>query len=199
MTSRDPIEHLIDLLSHLPSIGRKSATRLAMHLVQDSGGLAEELASALTEARRSIRHCELCGNFTSGEGLCRICADEHRERRVIAVVERVPDLLAIESSNVYRGLYHVLGGAISPINGVSPDDIRLRELSKRVADGQADEIIIATNPTVEGDATALYIRRMLAESGIRVTRLASGVPMGGNLEYIDGVTISRAMDGRRDL
>ncbi len=170
-----------------------------MYLVQDRSGLAEALAVTLVEAKKSIHECEICGNYTASDGPCTICSDTRRSRAQICVVERVPDLLAIEQTGYFKGVYHVLHGVISPLNGKGPDDIRLKELLSRLEGGEVEELIVATNPTVDGDGTALYLQKVVNDPEIRVTRLASGIPTGGNLEYIDANTISRAMEGRRDL
>ena len=156
------------------------------------------IARALVEAKDKTRYCKLCGNF-SNEELCIVCRDSRRDRSVICVVENAKDILALERMREYKGVYHVLGGAISPIDGVGPEQLRIKELLQRLQDGQAREIILATNPNVEGEATALYLSRLLKPQGLRVTRLAHGLPVGGDLEYADEVTLLRALEGRRDL
>ena len=194
----EPLQRLIEQFRRLPGIGGKSAVRMAFSVLSFSDEEAEAFADAITDAKRSIRSCRVCGNFSTGD-ICPICADPERERSVVCVVENARDVLAFERVREYRGLYHVLGGALSPVNGVTPDALRLRELVDRVAEGELREIIVATDPDVEGEATAMYIARILAPYGVKITRLAYGVPVGGNLEYTDEVTLNRALLGRRDL
>lgn len=194
----EPLQRLIEQFRRLPGIGGKSAVRMAFAVLSFSDEEAEAFADAVTDAKRSIRSCRVCGNFSTGD-VCPICADPERERSVVCVVENARDILAFERVREYRGLYHVLGGALSPVNGVTPDAIRLRELVERVAEGELREIIVATDPDVEGEATAMYIARILAPYEVKITRLAYGVPVGGNLEYTDEVTLNRALLGRRDL
>ncbi len=197
----DPILRLVQVLGRLPGIGEKTATRLAFFILRTGLGYAEELAQAVLDAARKVRFCSRCMNLTDEE-FCSICRDARREIGVICVVETVPDLRAIERSHEFRGRYHVLHGAIAPLEGVGPDQIKLRELLLRLStpeESGVKEIIIATNPSVDGEATALYLKRMLAPLGIRTTRIASGMPIGGDFEYADPATISQALAGRRDI
>ncbi len=190
------VQELIDELGRLPGIGPKSAQRIAFHIVQTESFDVSRLASILTELRDKVRFCQLCGNVAEGE-LCGICRDPRRSHSTICVVEEAKDVVAIERTGEYRGLYHVLGGAISPIDGIGPEDLRIRQLMQRLADGTVTEVIIATDPNLEGEATATYLTRMLMQPNLRVTRLASGLPVGGDLEYADEVTLGRAFEGRR--
>jgi recombination protein RecR len=192
------IQDLIDELGRLPGVGPKSAQRIAFHLVQSESADIRRLVAALTEVSEKVRFCTLCGNVAEDE-LCRICRDPRRELSVLCVVEEPKDVVAIEKTREFRGRYHVLGGAISPIDGVGPDDLRVRELVSRLAGGEVTEIILATDPNLEGEATATYLARLLKPMGVRVTRLASGLPVGGDLEYADEVTLGRAFEGRRLL
>ncbi|MGL5867390.1 MAG: recombination mediator RecR [Dermatophilaceae bacterium] len=192
------VQDLIDELGRLPGIGPKSAQRLAFHLLQSDAADVERLVTALTEVKVRVRFCEVCFNVAEGER-CRICADPRRDQHAICVVEEPKDVVAIERTREFRGRYHVLGGAISPIDGIGPDDLTVRELLTRLADGTVAEVIIATDPNLEGEATASYLSRMLRDVGLRVTRLASGLPVGGDLEYADEVTLGRAFEGRRLL
>ena len=187
---------LIDELGRLPGIGPKSAQRLAFHILQAEPADVRRLAEVLVTVKERARFCVTCGHVTEEEQ-CRICRDPRRDPHSLCVVEESRDVIAIERTAEYRGRYHVLGGAISPIDGVGPDDLRIRELMQRLADGQITEVIIATDPNLEGEATATYLARMLAPLGLEVTRLASGLPVGGNLEYADEVTLGRAFAGRR--
>jgi recombination protein RecR len=192
------VQDLIDELGRLPGIGPKSAQRLAFHLLQSDPADVARLVTALTEVKARVRFCELCFNVAESER-CRICADPRRDEHAICVVEEPKDVVAIERTREFRGRYHVLGGAISPIDGIGPDDLRVRELLTRLADGTVTEVIIATDPNLEGEATASYLSRMLRDVGLRVTRLASGLPVVGDLEYADEVTLGRAFEGRRLL
>ena len=192
------VQDLIDELGRLPGVGPKSAQRLAFHLLQTDEDDVRRLVSALTEVKRRVRFCTTCGNV-SQEEQCRICRDPRRDLSSICVVEEPKDVVAIERTREFRGRYHVLGGAISPIEGVGPDDLRVRELFARLASGEVTEVILATDPNLEGEATATYLARMLKPMGLRVTRLASGLPVGGDLEYADEVTLGRAFEGRRLL
>lgn len=192
------VQDLIDELGRLPGIGPKSAQRIAFFILQSEPEDVSRLAEALNEVKRRVRFCEVCGNVSESEK-CRICMDSKRSDEVICVVEESKDVVAIERTREFRGRYHVLGGAISPIDGVGPDDLRVRELLTRLADGEVNEIIIATDPNLEGEATATYLARMLKPMGLTVTRLASGLPVGGDLEYADEVTLGRAFAGRRQL
>ena len=192
------IQDLIDELGRLPGVGPKSAQRIAFHLLQADTTDVKRLVDALTEVKAKVRFCETCGNVAEG-AQCRICADPRRDVTSICVVEEPKDVVAIERTREFRGRYHVLGGAISPIDGVGPDDLRIKELMTRLASGDVTEIIIATDPNLEGEATASYLARFLRPMGLRVTRLASGLPVGGDLEYADEVTLGRAFEGRRLL
>ena len=190
------VQELIDELGRLPGVGPKSAQRIAFHLLQTEDDLAERLARVLIEVKERVRFCEICGNVSEQEK-CNICRDERRSRTSICVVEESKDVQAIERTREFRGLYHVLGGAISPIEGIGPDQLRIKELMTRLSDPNIQEVIIATDPNLEGEATATYLSRMLASLGITVTRLASGLPVGGDLDYADEVTLGRAVSGRR--
>ena len=192
------VQDLIDELGRLPGVGPKSAQRIAFHLLQTDSDDVTRLVTALTEVKARVRFCEQCGNVAEAER-CRICADPRRDQTAICVVEEPKDVVAIERTREFRGRYHVLGGAISPIDGIGPDDLRVRELLARLGDGVVTEVIIATDPNLEGEATASYLSRMLKVFGLRVTRLASGLPVGGDLEYADEVTLGRAFEGRRLL
>jgi recombination protein RecR len=193
----DPIARLTVLLAKLPGVGEKTAQRLAFHILKAPSEYARDLAQALLALREEVRLCSVCCNLTA-EDPCAICRDSQRDGRVICVVETVPDLLAIERTREFRGRYHVLHGALSPLDGVGPDQLKLKELIPRLSQG-VDEVIVATDPTVEGEATALYITRLVKPLGVRVTRIAQGLPMGGDLEYADQVTLARALQGRREL
>ncbi len=197
-----PIQDLIDELARLPGIGPKSAQRVAFHLLKATPQDAKRLAEVIVEAKQKVRLCRDCFNVADAE-LCSFCRDPRRDRSVICVVQEPPDIVAIERTREFRGLYHVLQGAISPIEGVGPDDLRVAELLARLksdsADGAVGEVIIATNPNIEGEATAMYLARLLEPLGIQVTRLASGLPVGGDLEYADEVTLGRALEGRRRI
>ena len=193
-----PLEKLIEQLCKLPGIGPKSAQRLAFFILSLPREEAEEIAASIVELKEKIGFCRQCFNISEGE-LCGICADPRRDVALICVVEEPRDVLAIERIRSFRGLYHVLGGAISPIDGVGPDELRFSELMKRVQAGGVTELIAATNPNAEGEATALYLAQLVRPLGLRVSRIASGLPVGGDLEYADEVTLGRAMDGRRDL
>jgi recombination protein RecR len=198
-----PVQELIDALARLPGIGPKSAQRVAFHLLKATPDEARRLAQAIIEAKDKVRFCTLCFNVSDQE-ICEYCRDSRRDRSIVCVVQEAPDIVAIERTREYRGLYHVLQGAISPIEGIGPDDLRVAELLERLKprEGGASEIaevIVATNPNVEGDATAMYLARLLAPLGVKVTRLASGMPVGGDLEYADEVTLGRALEGRRRL
>ena len=192
------VQDLIDELGRLPGIGPKSAQRIAFHLLAAEEGDVERLASAMTRMKRQVRFCRICGNVAEGDE-CRICRDPRRDGSVICVVEEPKDVVAVERTREFRGRYHVLGGAISPIDGIGPDDLRMRELMQRLSDGSITELILATDPNLEGEATATYVARMVAPLGLTVTRLASGLPVGGDLEYADEVTLGRAFSGRRKI
>jgi recombination protein RecR len=192
------VQDLIDEFGRLPGIGPKSAQRITFHILQTPGFDVARLAALLGEVREKVRFCEICGNV-SEQDRCAICRDPRRNQTLICVVEDAKDVAAIERTREFRGLYHVLGGAISPIAGVGPDDLRIAQLMQRLADGTVQEVILATNPNLEGEATATYLSRLLHTLQISVTRLASGLPVGGDLEYADEVTLGRAFEGRRSV
>jgi recombination protein RecR len=190
------VQDLIDELGRLPGVGPKSAQRIAFHLLQADPTDVRRLAEVLVEVKDKVRFCAVCGGVAEQE-TCRICRDPRRDPALICVVEESKDVVAIERTREFRGRYHVLGGAISPIEGIGPDQLRIKELMTRLADGSVTEVILATDPNLEGEATATYLSRFLANLGLRVTRLASGLPVGGDLEYADEVTLGRAFEGRR--
>jgi recombination protein RecR len=192
------VQDLIDELGRLPGVGPKSAQRIAFHLLQSDPIDVRRLAQVLLEVKEKVRFCIICGNVAE-ETECRICRDPRRDPTIICVVEESKDVQAVERTREYRGRYHVLGGAISPIEGIGPDDLRVKELMVRLADGTITELIIATDPNLEGEATATYLARLIKPMGLAVTRLASGLPVGGDLEYADEVTLGRAFEGRRRL
>lgn len=192
------IQDLIDALGRLPGIGPKSAQRIAFHILQSESESAAALVDAIRTVKERVKFCTECGNV-SEETQCRICRDPRRENTSICVVEESKDVIAIERTREFRGKYHVLGGAISPIDGVGPDQLRIRELMVRLADSKVTEIILATDPNLEGEATATYLARLLKPLGLKVSRLASGLPVGGDLEYADEVTLGRAFEGRRTV
>jgi recombination protein RecR len=192
------VQELIDELGRLPGIGPKSAQRIAFHILTTQSFDTTRLATILAEVRDKVKFCDVCGNVTEQE-TCSICRDPRRSQTVICVVEEAKDVAAIERTREFRGLYHVLGGALSPIDGIGPDDLRFAQLVRRLADGTVTEVIIATDPNLEGEATATYLSRLLVQPDLRVTRLASGLPVGGDLEYADEVTLGRALAGRRAL
>ncbi|HVT64620.1 MAG TPA: recombination mediator RecR [Mycobacteriales bacterium] len=191
-----PVQDLIDELGRLPGVGPKSAQRIAFYLLAADPVDVRRLVAALTEVKDKVRFCTICHNVAE-EDQCRVCRDPRRDLSVICVVEEPKDVVAIERTREFRGRYHVLGGAISPIEGVGPDDLRIRELMTRLADGTVTELILATDPNLEGEATATYLARLVKEMDLKVTRLASGLPVGGDLEYADEVTLGRAFEGRR--
>ena len=192
------VQDLIDELGRLPGIGPKSAQRIAFHLLAAEPADVGRLAAALQRVKDEVKFCKTCGNVAEAEQ-CRICLDPRRDETVICVVEEPKDVVAVERTREFRGRYHVLGGAISPIEGIGPDDLRVRELLQRLQDGTITELILATDPNLEGEATATYLARLIKPMGLRVTRLASGLPVGGDLEYADEVTLGRAFSGRRLL
>ena len=193
-----PLDKLVEQFERLPGIGKKTARRLAYYVITRPDGMAQKFSDALLEAKAKIRYCSVCQNLTDGD-VCSICRSSDRDRSVICVVEDAQDVMAFERTREYRGLYHVLHGAISPLVGIGPDQLKMRELMTRLSSGEVEEIIVATNPTVEGEATASYISRLVKSMGIKVTRLAYGIPVGGDLEYADEVTLSRALEGRKEL
>ncbi|ACL67100.1 recombination protein RecR [Anaeromyxobacter dehalogenans 2CP-1] len=198
MAVADPIARLVKELARLPGIGEKTAQRLAFHILKAGAGYAGDLAAAIAGVVRDVRLCSTCQTLTDQDP-CAICRDPERDPRTLCVVEGVPDLLAVERTHEFRGRYHVLHGALSPLDGVGPSDLKIRELLVRLEREPADEIVVATNPDVEGEATALYLTKLLKPMGLKVTRIAQGVPMGGDLEYADQVTLARALAGRREL
>ena len=193
-----PVQRLIDELGRLPGIGAKSAQRLAFHLLSVEEADARRLASAVIDMREQVSDCERCFNVTAGD-LCSICRDERRDKSLICVVERPQDIVVVERTQEYRGQYHVIGGSLSPINGVGRGQLRFDELKVRLEPEGIQELIVATNPTIEGDATAMYIAREFKPLGVRVSRLASGLPVGGDLDYADEITLGRALTGRSEL
>ena len=194
----EPIARLLEELERLPGIGPKSAQRLAFHILKGDDASARRLADALVEVKRQIHFCSRCFNFAS-EDLCEYCADSGRDASMICVVEEPRDVVAVERTGELRGVYHVLQGAISPIDGIGPEQLKVRELIDRLADGTVTEVVIATNPNVEGETTALYLARLIKPLGIKVTRIASGLPVGGDLEFADEVTLGRALEARREM
>lgn len=193
-----PIANLIEQLSKLPGIGRKTAQRLAFFILEMDPLDAERLSTSIMEAQEKIKFCSICQNLTD-EDPCYICRNEKRDKSVICVLEGAKDILSMERSREYKGQYHILHGLISPMDNVGPDDIKIKELLNRLASDEVKEIIVATNPTVEGEATALYLSRIIKPLGIKVTRIGHGIPVGGDLEYFDEVTISKAMENRREI
>ncbi len=193
-----PLERLIEQFEKLPGIGHKTAVRLAFSVLDSSTESTEAFAKALLDAKHSIKHCEICGNI-SEENLCSICSDETRERDTICVVEDARTVIALEKVKEYKGLYHVLGGTLSPMDGIGPEQLRIRELIARLSDGSVREVILATNPNIEGETTAMYLSKLLRPFEIKVTRLAYGVPVGSDLDYADEITLFRAIEGRREL
>jgi len=198
LPAQNPLQRLITELTRLPGIGRKTAERLAFFILKEDERFARDLAEALIDVKRNMRFCRLCYNISSEE-LCEICADPRRNPGLICVVEEPKDIWAIEKSGSFSGVYHVLMGALSPLDGIGPDKLRIRELLQRLQAGKVDELIVATDPNVEGDATALYIAKLVKPLGVLVSRIASGLPVGGDLEYADSVTLSKALSGRRPL
>ena len=192
------VQDLIDEFAKLPGVGPKGATRIAFHLLNSETTDVTRLAEVLREVKEKVRFCKQCYNVAQNE-LCRICADTRRDQTLICVVEEPKDVLAIERTREFRGKYHVLGGAISPIDGIGPDDLRIKELMSRLSDNDIAEVILATDPNLEGEATATYLARLLSPLGLKVTRLASGLPVGGDLEYADEITLGRAFEGRRQV
>ncbi|MGG4397154.1 recombination mediator RecR [Paenibacillus thiaminolyticus] len=194
----EPIAKLIEAFSRLPGIGPKTAARLAFHVIRMPEEDVIDFAKALVNVKRNLQYCSVCCNITDSDP-CRICQDKTRDSSVICVVQETKDLVAMERTKEFQGYYHVLQGAISPMEGIGPEDIRLAELLKRLSDERVKELILATNPNIEGEATAMYISRLVKPFGIRVTRIAHGLPVGGDLEYADEVTLSKALEGRREI
>ncbi len=192
------IEKLIEAFEKLPSIGNKTAARLAFYILNASKEETDEFISAIQNAKQNLKYCSICFNISDTDP-CEICSNPTRDKSVICVVEDVKDVVAMERTHEFKGLYHVLHGSISPMNGVGPDDIKIKELLSRLMGGEVKEVILATNPRVEGEATAMYISKLIKPLGIKVTRIAHGVPVGGDLEYTDEVTLSKALEGRREL
>lgn len=190
------VQELIDELGRLPGVGPKSAQRIAFHLLEQDSAEVDALVGAIQHVKQRVHFCQICGNVTEAE-VCSICTDARRLDSVICVVEEAKDIVAIERTREYRGRYHVLGGSINPIQGVGPEDLRIRELLTRLQDGKVTEVILATDPNIEGEATAAYLIRLLIPIGVSVSRLASGLPVGGDLEYADEITLSRAFEGRQ--
>jgi recombination protein RecR len=193
-----PVQSLVDELGRLPGVGPKSAQRIAFYLLKAAPEDAKRLARAIVEAKERVSWCRRCFNFAEGE-LCVYCRDDRRDPTLLCVVEEPRDIVAVERTQEYRGRYHVLLGAISPIEGIGPDQLKVKELLARVNDEGVQEVILATNPNIEGEATAMYLARLLKPLGLRVTRIASGLPVGGDLEYADEVTLGRALEGRREV
>ena len=192
------IEKLIEIFEKLPSIGHKTAIRLAYHMLDMSDDEIKEFTSSITDAKQKLKYCSICFNISDTDP-CPICSDTKRDQSTICVVEDVRDIMAMERTHEYKGVYHVLHGTISPMNGIGPEDIKIKELLNRIANNDIKEIIIATNPRVEGEATAIYLSKIIKPLGIKVTRIAHGIPVGGDLEYTDEVTLSKALEGRREL
>lgn len=193
-----PLEILVEQFAKLPGIGRKSAQRLAFHVLNSSEADANKFAEAIINAKKLVKYCNVCQNITDSE-VCSICNNPKRDSSVICVTESPKDVISIEKTNEYHGLYHVLHGAISPMDDIGPNDIKIAELLKRLESDEVKEVIMATNPTIEGEATAMYIARLIKPLGIKVTRIAHGIPVGGDLEYADEVTLTKAMEGRREM
>jgi recombination protein RecR len=194
----DSLQHLVEQLQRFPGIGAKSAQRLAFHILRTPREDAERLVEAIRDVKDRVTYCTVCNNITDSDP-CSICTSDSRDQRVICVVEEPQNVSVVERTREFRGAYHVLMGALSPLHGVGPDDLKIKGLLSRVGGGTVDEVILATNPTVEGEATALYLARLLKPLGVRVTRIAMGIPVGSDLEYADEVTMTRAMEGRRDV
>lgn len=193
-----PIARLIEEFEKLPGIGHKTAQRLAFHILNTPKEKAEKLANAIIDAKSKIKYCSTCGNLTDSD-LCALCSSQKRDESLICVVEDPRDVVAMERIKEFKGLYHVLHGAISPMDGIGPEDIKIKELLERIKDAPIKEIIVATNPNIEGEATAMYISKLLKPLGIKITRIAHGIPVGGDLEYADEVTLSKALEGRREI
>lgn len=198
MNEQNVISRLVGELSRLPGIGRKTAERLAYYILKENEQFAQNLARAILEVKQRVKFCSVCGNMTEIDP-CGICTDPRRNRKTVCVVEEPKDIWAIEKSGAYIGVYHVLMGALSPLDGIGPEKLRIHELLQRVQKGEVEEVIIATDPNIEGDATAIYLSKLLKPLNVAVTRIASGLPVGGDLEYADAVTLSKALSGRRPL
>jgi len=193
-----PVAHLIDELARLPGVGPKTAQRLAFYLLNAPAEVARNLARAVVEARDAIRYCSVCGNLTDAD-TCLICRDDRRIRAILCVVEHSRDVVAMEKTRSFKGLYHVLQGVISPIDGIGPEQLAVKELIQRLGSGEVQEVILATNPSVEGDATALYLARLIKPLGLKVTRIAYGLPVGADLEYADAITLGKSLEGRQEI
>lgn len=193
-----PLEILIEQFAKLPGIGKKTATRLAFHVLNSSNEDAKAFANAITNAKEQVKLCKVCQNITDTE-ICALCESPKRDRSLICVTESPKDVISIEKTNEYHGLYHVLHGAISPMDNIGPNDVKIAELLERLKEDTVKEVIMATNPTIEGEATAMYIAKLIKPFGIKVTRIAHGIPVGGDLEYADEITLTRAMEGRREM
>ena len=192
------IEKLIESFEKLPSIGHKTAIRLAFYILQQSNNETEEFIKSITDAKNNLKYCDICFNI-SDTNPCQICGNPKRDKSIICVVEDVKDIIAMERTHEFNGTYHVLHGSISPMNGIGPDDIKIKELLQRVQQNEITELILATNPRVEGEATAMYISKLVKPLGVKVTRIAHGIPVGGDLEYTDEITLTKALEGRREL
>jgi recombination protein RecR len=198
MSHPEPLARLIDNLQRLPGIGAKSAQRLAYHILRTPREAADQLCAAVQDVKERVTYCSTCNNITDVDP-CTFCTDDRRERHVICVVEEPQNVAAIEKTREFRGIYHVLMGALSPLQGIGPDDLKIRGLLTRVGEGGVNEVVLATNPNVEGEATALYLARLLKPLGVRVTRIATGIPVGSDIEYADEITMTKAMEGRREV
>jgi len=198
MSHPEPLARLIDSLQRLPGIGAKSAQRLAYHILRTPREAADQLCAAVQDVKERVTYCSTCNNITDVDP-CAFCTDDRRERHVICVVEEPQNVAAIEKTREFRGIYHVLMGALSPLQGIGPDDLKIRGLLTRVGEGGVNEVVLATNPNVEGEATALYLARLLKPLGVRVTRIATGIPVGSDIEYADEITMTKAMEGRREV
>jgi recombination protein RecR len=198
MSHPEPLARLIDNLQRLPGIGAKSAQRLAYHILRTPREAADQLCAAVQDVKERVTYCSTCNNITDVDP-CAFCTDDRRERHVICVVEEPQNVAAIEKTREFRGIYHVLMGALSPLQGIGPDDLKIRGLLTRVGEGGVNEVVLATNPNVEGEATALYLARLLKPLGVRVTRIATGIPVGSDIEYADEITMTKAMEGRREV
>ena len=198
MECTKPLARLIEYFQLLPSVGPKTAQRLALHLIKMPAYEVENFANCMLEAKKTIKYCEICFNMSS-ESPCEICSSSSRNKEIICIVSETKDLMAIERTNEYKGVYHVLGGLISPMDGIGPDEIRVKELLMRVHDNDVKEIILALNPSVEGEATSLYLTKLLKPFGVKVSRIAFGIPLGSELEYADELTLARALDARQEM
>ena len=194
----EPLQRLINEFKHLPGIGQKSAQRIAFYLLRTGREQAEQLAQAILDVKVKLGLCRVCNNISDGE-LCQFCRDPHRDQEVLCVIEEPHNIIGIETTRQFSGLYHVLHGSLSPLRGIGPDQLRIKGLIERLSEGRIQEIIVATNPTVEGEATAVYLSKLIKPLGIRVTRIAMGIPVGSDLEFADEVTIGKAMEGRREM